>query len=276
MRSSTDGRAGGAPSASSSGFTLACITALASLCLVLLPYPGVADESMAERVRAQMAVADRHKFDLPRDPHRKAVETFEFLGIRTGMTVMDVAAYAGYTTELLAAAVGPEGIVYSQNRPRVLSHYAQGYYQRTMDERLAGDRLPNVRMHVREYEEIGLAGQIDVAFLGNILHDFQHRDGEATTLRYLRSIRGALKPGGILGVTDHVGLADADNAALHRMTEADARRLLEAAGFEIDRTSDIFANPADPHDVHVYDETIYRRTDRFFLRARNPQGNPGG
>ena len=64
---------------------------------------------MAARIQIQMQKPDRHEYDLPRDPHRKPYETFEFLGLKAGMTVMDVAAYAGYTTEMLAAAVGPDG-----------------------------------------------------------------------------------------------------------------------------------------------------------------------
>ena len=74
--------------------------------------------------------------------------------------------------------------------------------------------------------------------------------------------------GGVLGLTDHVGRPDLDNAKLHRMEEALARELLEEAGFEVIAESDLYANPADAHDLMVYDERIYRQTDRFFLKAR--------
>ncbi len=230
-------------------------------------WPGWADPEMFERIRAQQQQADRHEFDQPRDRARKPFDAFRFLGVKAGMTALDVGAYAGYTTEMLAAAVGPAGHVYAQNTEQVLTRYAEGYYQRTMEERLAGDRLPNVTLHITEYDDLRLDGSVDVAFLGNLLHDFYYRDGRDQAVVFLNAIRRALKPGGVLGVTDHVGLADRDNARLHRMEPSLALELLEEAGFEVVDESDLYANPADGHDLMVYDERIYRETDRFFFRA---------
>lgn len=224
-------------------------------------------EDMAERIAQQMAAPDRHQFDLPRDEGRKPFETFQFLGLESGMTVMDVGAYAGYTTEMLAAAVGPEGKVYSQNTEQVYLSYADGYYKRTMDERLAGNRLPNVVLYIAEYDDLGLEGELDMAFLGNLIHDFLNRDGEELALKFLESIHRALKPGGVLGVVDHVGVAGMDNASLHRIEPRLARELLHKAGFVIEAESDLFANPEDDHGLMVYNEEIYRRTDRFFFKA---------
>jgi predicted methyltransferase len=230
-------------------------------------WSGWADPEMWERVRAQQLRSDRHGYDRPRDRARKPYEAFQFLGVREGMTALDVGAYAGYTSEMLAAAVGPEGRVYSQNTRRVLDRYADGYYQRTMAERLANGRLPNVALHVTDYEDLQLDGEIDVAFLGNLLHDFYYRDGRESALAFLAAIRRALKADGVLGLTDHVGRPDLDNEKLHRMEPALARELLTEAGFDIVAESDLYANPADGHELMVYDERIYRQTDRFFFKA---------
>jgi predicted methyltransferase len=226
---------------------------------------------MAQRIKAQQATSDRHEFDLPRDAGRKPVAAFSFLGIEEGMTVLDVGAYAGYTTEMLSAAVGPSGAVYSHNSARVLERYADGYYKRTMEERLAGNRLPNVRMHVHDYLDLGLEGQIDVAFLGNLLHDFYHDDGEEKAVNFLRAIARTLKPNGVLGITDHVGVADRDNLKLHRIQTSVAKSLLREAGFEVVASSNLYANSADDHSLMVYNESIYRQTDRFFFRVRQVQ-----
>jgi len=229
---------------------------------------GWQDQEMFARIQAQQRAPDRHTYDFPRDRARKPFEAFQFLGVQEGMTALDVGAYAGYTTEMLAAAVGPEGRVYSHNTERVLERFADGYYQRTMTERLAGNRLPNVTLHLTDYEDLALTGEVDVAFLGNLLHDFYHDEGREKAVEYLTAIRATLKPGGVLGLTDHVGRPDLDNAKLHRMEEALARELLAEAGFEVVATSDLYANPADEHDLMVYDERVYRQTDRFFLKAR--------
>nr|NIP19256.1 class I SAM-dependent methyltransferase [Xanthomonadales bacterium]NIX14042.1 methyltransferase domain-containing protein [Xanthomonadales bacterium] len=140
-----------------------------------------------------------------------------------------------------------------------------------MDERLANDRLPNVVLHIAEYEDLGLEEELDLAFLGNLFHDFHYRDGRDNALRFLASIRRALKPGGVLGVMDHVGVAGRDNASLHRIEPDLARELIREAGFVIEAESDLFANPQDDHSLMVYDEAIYRRTDRFLFRAVKPE-----
>ena len=186
------------------------------------------------------------------------------------MTALDVGAYAGYTTEMLAAAVGPGGRVYSHNTETVLYRYADGYYERTMKERLANNRLPNVVLHLREYDDLGLEEEIDFAFLGNLIHDFHNRDGRESTAAFLASIKAALKPGGILGVTDHVGVAGRDNKALHRIEPDIARRLLREAGFVIEAESDLLASDDDDHSLMVYNDAIYLKTDRFMIRARKP------
>jgi len=41
-----------------------------------------------------------------------------FIGIRPGIVALDLSAAGGYTTELLARAIGPSGTVYGQSQPR--------------------------------------------------------------------------------------------------------------------------------------------------------------
>ena len=240
--------------------------------LLVLSAPVNADESdpMAVRIAEQQKAADRHEFDFRRDAARRPYEVFQFMGLEEGMVALDVGAYAGYTTEMLSAAVGPSGKVYAHNTEEVLRTYADGYYDRTMAERLGNNRLPNVELYLREYDDLGLDGEVDFAFLGNLLHDFWYRDGEENALAFLASIHNALKPGGVLGVMDHVGIDSEDNKALHRMTPELARDLLTRSGFEIDAESEMFANPDDDHKLMVYNDEIYLKTDRFLYRARKP------
>lgn len=232
--------------------------------------PADQNDAMAIRIAAQQKAPDRHEFDFRRDAARRPYEVFRFLGLKEGMVALDVGAYAGYTTEMLSAAVGADGKVYSHNTEEVLRTYAEGYYDRTMAERLANDRLPNVVLHLREYDNLDLENEVDVAFLGNLLHDFYYRDGEENALAFLASIHKALKPGGVLGVMDHVGIESENNKPLHRMTPQLARDLLTRSGFEIEAESDMFANPDDDHRLMVYNDEIYLKTDRFLFRARKP------
>ena len=58
--------------------------------------------------------------DFARDDIRKPVEVLVFLGIRSGMTVMDLYAAGGYYTFIPSKALGPEGTVLAQNTQRGL------------------------------------------------------------------------------------------------------------------------------------------------------------
>src|SRR5580704_8712187 len=71
-----------------------------------------------EQVAEIVASPDRSAADRTNDLRRKPEEILVFIGIRPGITALDLSAAGGYTTELLARAIGPSGIVYGQSRPR--------------------------------------------------------------------------------------------------------------------------------------------------------------
>src|SRR5919199_741377 len=61
-----------------------------------------------------VAAQDRNDQDRKADERRKPADFLPFTGVRAGMRVLDLGAGGGYTTELLARAVGKDGIVYAQ------------------------------------------------------------------------------------------------------------------------------------------------------------------
>jgi predicted methyltransferase len=86
----------------------------------------------------------------------------------------------------------------------------------------------------------------------------------------LRTIYGILKPGGVFGIVDHVGIADGDNNALHRVEKSKAIETAQAAGFVVEGDSDLLANPQDDHTQGVFSEELRGNTDRFLLKLRKP------
>lgn len=226
--------------------------------------------AVAQRIQAQMAIADRHQFDAPRDPHRKPVEMYQKLGVRTGMAIGDFGSGAGYNVELFAAAVGPTGKVWGHNS-EFIRDAQNGYYRRAMNDRLRNGRLPNAEFIIADIDETGLNNVLDIAYWGNNMHDYYNRSGEAYVLEILASISKALKPGGVLGVTDHVGVQGRDNRKLHRIEPKVLLSLIRKAGFVVEEQFNMFRNADDDHTLNVYDDAIYRRTDRVFIKARKPQ-----
>src|SRR6185436_3206732 len=107
---------------------IGCIVSLASAFLVAggcanmnatTPAPASAAGALpAERIAQIIASPDRSAADRNNDIRRKPDQMLAFIGVRPGMVALDVSAGGGYTTELLARAIGPAGRVYGQAQPR--------------------------------------------------------------------------------------------------------------------------------------------------------------
>jgi predicted methyltransferase len=172
-------------------------------------------------------------------------------------------AFGGWFTEVLSAAVGPTGKVYSQNPDFITKR--EGF----MDtEKALADRLGNVTPVHGELAAAGVTGA-DAAITALNLHDVYGQGGEAAAEGFLKGIYAALKPGGVLGVIDHVGMADHDNKAMHRIPVQTARDLLTKAGFTVEAESNILAYPGDDHMKPVFQ--LQHHTDQFLIRARKPK-----
>ena len=228
------------------------------------------DAAMATRIHQQLATAGRDQYDAVKDPGRKPVATMLFFGVKADMTVLDVIAGAGYNTEILSAAVGPNGTVYAQNSHFVV-RLIDGAHHKAMLARLGNDRLANVKYMVMDSEDMPFKNEVDMAFWGFNMHDVYNSGGETETLEVLGSIKQALKPGGILAVSDHVGKAGNDNAELHRLEPKIIMEMIEKAGYSIEATSDLLANPDDDLSQSIYADELRYHTDRILVRARKPE-----
>lgn len=247
--------------------TLKSLLLLAGVLLVVTATR--ADPALQQRLYSAMNTPDRLQSDIFRDEGRKPTEVLEFLGATEGMTVLDLMAGPGYYTELLSAAVGSTGKVYSQNDVMEL-RMRYGAIQKLLNQRLSNNRLPNVELWIHPADKLELTDQIDLATLMLNLHDLYIFGGEPQVMATLGSIRQALKPGGILGVEDHVG-NPGDNNKLHRIDPTVAEELLVRAGFVIVEKSLVLNNPVDDHTLHVFDPAIRGMTDRFVIKAMKPR-----
>jgi predicted methyltransferase len=71
----------------------------------------------SEQIAQIVASPDRSEADRTNDLRRKPEKMLAFIGIRPGIVALDLSAAGGYTTELLARAIGPSGTVYGQSQP---------------------------------------------------------------------------------------------------------------------------------------------------------------
>ena len=208
--------------------------------------------------------------DLARDRIRKPIETLQFIGIEQGMTILDVYAAGGYYTYILSKAVGPTGKILSQNteRGRAFVEDRQNQTQgEVLDNKITQAELLNVNQILGDLHTISIEREsLDAALLMLTLHDLIY-SSQATDL--LRKLYGWLKPGGVIGISDHIGLPDQNNRALHRMEPTKAIELATKAGFTVE-SSDLLRNFDDNHARSIFDPKLARRTDRFLLRLKKP------
>jgi predicted methyltransferase len=243
---------------------------LHGLLILLVSALMTACASQGVDLATALANSNRPAADVARDPDRKPAELMEFFGVEPGMTTADILALGGYVTEVLSVAVGPNGKVYAQNPPVALQ-LRDGVYAKEITERLAGDRLTNV---VRVDADLPASeqippGSVDVAITAMNYHDVRNQD-PALGVAFLKSIYTILKPGGVLGVTDHKGNDGANNAELHRIPEHLFLEDAKAAGFTVEAQSDILAHAADDHTKMVFDPELRGKTDQFVVRLRKP------
>lgn len=263
-------------------FTVAVILAAASMMIACSPSepeappapepaaePAAAPEPAAD-LRSMLSSDSRSADDRARDAGRKPADVVEFLGIEPGMAVIDVIAAGGYYTEVLSLAVGPEGSVVAHN-PAFVLEFREGANEKAITARLADNRLPNAARLNKEFGELSADdGPFDAAITALNFHDIYNGQSPEDALAVLQIIHSMLKPGGVFGIIDHAGVADADNAALHRIEVAKAIETATAAGFVVDGQSSILSNPEDDHTQGVFAEGLRGNTDRFLLKLRKP------
>src|SRR5262249_10097192 len=64
-----------------------------------------------------IAAPDRSEADRTADKRRDPLPFLQFAELKPGMKVLDMGAGGGYSTELVARAVAPNGVAYGQNPP---------------------------------------------------------------------------------------------------------------------------------------------------------------
>jgi predicted methyltransferase len=236
--------------------------------LFLLGLAGCAAMTGGERpdYRALVASPDRSEADRQTDPRRKPEQLLAFAGVRRGMKVLDMGAGAGYSTELLARAVGPGGTVYAQDSPTGSARARERF-----DERAKGPAMRNVGRVLREYDDPvpPSVHDLDLVTFLFAYHDTAFMPVDRARMN--RALFDALKPGGVLVVSDHSAKPGAGTSVvktLHRIEESTLRQEVEAAGFRLIAQGNFLRNPGDARDAIVFRPEV--PVDEFVLKFEKP------
>ena len=243
----------------------------------LVPKPPESQRPMAVRLpvpaamQALVDAADRTEADKKLDAGRHPGELLAFLDLKPGMRVAELESGSGYTTELLARAVGAKGKVWGQNNAFVLQ-----FADKPWAERLARPSMKNVARVDREFDAPlpPEAKNLDAVVCVLFYHDTVWLNVDRDKMN--KAVFDALKKGGEYVIVDHSappGHGTADVKTLHRISELSVIHEVERAGFHHVASADFLRNPADDRDWSDSPREAGDRrgtSDRFVLKFVKP------
>jgi predicted methyltransferase len=231
-------------------FRRTCTLHLLLAGLLLLPVIASADDTAA---LLQQAVNGPWRSDAnkARDTYRHPIETLQFFGIQPNMTVIELAPGGGWYTEILAPFLAGQGHLVEAASPKAEKFTAK----LKANPAVYGHIAKVIPFAPPEQVNLGPSNSADMVLTFRNTHDWLN-DNPATLEAIFKSAFDVLKPGGVLGLTEHRAKPFGDpvlsSAALHRIPEDYLISLGLKTGFRLAGVSQINANPNDPEDINVH------------------------
>lgn len=156
---------------------------------------------------------------MERETEEKPQLLIDALEIKPGQTIADLGAGSGYYSFRIAPLVGPTGKVLAIDiEPAMLEVIAQ---------RASRERIANVAAVRASARDPNLTpGSVDLLFMVDVYHELEY------PYEVMTQVRAALKPAGRVALIEY--RAEDPQVAIkpvHKMSERQVRRELEAAGF---------------------------------------------
>jgi predicted methyltransferase len=214
-----------------------------------------ADLSVEARIERAMFGDHRSESNMARNRYRHPVGTLSFLGLKDGMTVMEIWPGGGWYTEILAPVIRDNGqfIVAGYDtevpeQPEYRYRLQKGLLEKFAADPGIYDQVATVPFSPPASSSLGAADSIDLLLTFRNTHGWV---GEGIAESVFAEFARVLKPGGILGVVQHRARDGADpseSANNGYLSEAAVIELARKAGLYLEARSEVNANPADSRD----------------------------
>ncbi|MBL8297502.1 MAG: class I SAM-dependent methyltransferase [Rhodanobacteraceae bacterium] len=226
---------------------------------VAAPAPTPPPAAAAATVDFDQVLAGSWRSDAnkARDVYRHPRETLTFFGLKPNMTVVEITPGGGWFTEILAPLLKGQGKLSAAlvDATTVEKEGTRNYLIKSNTayrEKLAADAERYGAVDVREFPMsapvLGAPASADMVLTFRNVHNFMMWN---TDKALFKAAFDVLKPGGVLGVTDHRAAAGADLEKIKKsgyITEDYVIQLATDAGFQLQEKSEINANPKDTKD----------------------------
>ena len=215
--------------------------------------PAAEATAVADPLQQVLAGEWRSPENTARDPYRHPGETLGFFGIQAGQTVVEISPGGGWYAEILAPLLGA-GYVGAVTDPaafpegRTRDYYAGG--KSGLEALFAANPAQFGQARVVAFDPeapvFGPAGSADAVVTFRNVHNWRSA-GNAEAM--FKGFFEVLRHGGVLGLVEHRAAADvADDDRSGYVGQDQVIALATAAGFRLDGSSEINANPRDTRD----------------------------
>lgn len=207
----------------------------------------------ADALDAAIAGANRSPNNRARDRWRAPRESLSFFGVQPQHTVVEILpGSVGYWLEILAPYLKDKGKYIAGGRGEEEKREAYITDHARLLAKLTADPASYGKVEVSRFNPVARFAapdaSADFVLTFRNLHNWIEREQIEGALE---SFRKALKPGGVLGVSDHRGRTDVSQEAQIKsgyIRQDYAVALIEKAGFKLAGTSEAKANPKDTKD----------------------------
>ena len=155
-----------------------------------------------------------------RETEERPQDVIDALQIKPGQTIADLGAGSGYYSFRIAALVGPTGKVLAIDiEPAMLDVIAQ---------RARREGIANIATVRSSAQDPNLAPRsVDLLFMVDVYHELEF------PYEVMTKVRAALKPGGRVALVEYRAEdPDVQIKPVHKMSERQVRREMQAAGFK--------------------------------------------
>jgi predicted methyltransferase len=210
-------------------------------------------DAPVDALGAALAGSNRSPNNRARDRWRAPRESLSFFGIQPNHTVVEILpGSVGYWLEILAPYLKDKGKYVAGGRGEEEKRESYIVDHDRLLAKLAADPATYGKVEVTRFNPTTRVAapdaSADFVLTFRNLHNWIDRDQIEGALE---AFRKALKPGGVLGVSDHRGRTDMSQDAQMKsgyIRQDYAIALIEKAGFKLAGTSEAKANPKDTKD----------------------------